>query len=103
MWQTTISNRGGLVTEPLAANVLLHAPVEPNHLVTAMVNVTTDQQGTAHVNVTYITMVLRAASVAIVTSREAFVVTVQRAMENAFVTLHIRLAVDVGLQFWAFF
>jgi len=89
MWQTTISNRGGLVTEPLAANVLLHAPVEPNHLVTAMVNVTTDQQGTAHVNVTYITMVLRAASVAIVTPREALATTGQRAMENASVTLHI--------------
>jgi hypothetical protein len=102
-----------------------------------MVNVTMDQQGTAHVNVTfitmvliaasvaivtprealattgqramenahvpYITMVLRAASVAIVTSREALAETGQRAMDIATVTLHIRLAVDVGLQFWAFF
>ena len=89
MWQTTISNRGGLVTEPLAANVLLHAPVEPNHLVTAMVNVTMDQQGTAHVNVTFFTMVPRAASVAIVTPREALATRGPLVMEHAPVTLCI--------------
>ena len=89
MCKITLLNRSGLVLEPLAANVLLHAPVEPNHLVTAMVNVTMDQQGTAHVNVTFITMVLRAASVAIVTPREALATTGQRAMEHATVTLHI--------------
>jgi hypothetical protein len=44
MCKAVLLNRSGLVLERLAANVLLHAQVEPNHLATAMVNATTDQQ-----------------------------------------------------------
>ena len=67
MCKAVLLNRSGLVLERLAANVLLHAQVEPNHLATAMVNATTDQQATEHARVTRITLVLRAARNAIAT------------------------------------
>ena len=67
MCKAVLLNRSGLVLERLAANVLLHAQVEPNHLATAMVNATTDQRATEHARVTRITLVLRAARNAIAT------------------------------------
>jgi hypothetical protein len=71
MCKVALLRRGGLVSGHLAPNVLLNAPVEPRHLVTAMVNATTGQTPPGHARVTRITLVPRAATHAIATQAAA--------------------------------
>ena len=67
MCKASLLSRSGLVLGRLAANALLNAPVEPNHLAAAVVNVKTDQRATEIAIVTRITLVPRATIHAIAT------------------------------------